>query len=133
MSNPTAFLTGSQVYGILHKNSDVDLVVFMDPVEAQDLLQAMGAWSEAREGYRGTEVLQFKAGKLNVLIVQDEEALEAWRLGTEQLVDEALALRALKVESGVTRERAVEVFKERRADAKIKRSERKEIAKVFEL
>jgi len=70
-----AFITGSHAYGAPRSNSDVDLVVLVD-ADTQCLLQ--------RESGDGP----IRFGRLNLIAVTSERLFAAWKLGTEQLIEE---------------------------------------------
>lgn len=94
-----AFITGSHAYGEPHADSDVDLVVRAD-VDDMSLLREL---SGCRQG-------PIRFGQLNLIVCTNDELFTAWQKGTEQLMAEGR-------ETGlpVTRERACEVLKARRA------------------
>lgn len=94
-----AFLTGSQVYGIPREDSDVDLVVLMEPEQAAELADAMGVEVE-REQVGRYPSLQFTVGKLNLIVEADPALFDVWAKGTRLLLDRA----------PVTREEAVAEF-----------------------
>lgn len=94
-----AFITGSHAYGEPHADSDVDLVIRAD-VDDMSLLREL---SGCRQG-------PIRFGQLNLIVCTNDELFTAWQKGTEQLMAEGR-------ETGlpVTRERACEVLKARRA------------------
>jgi predicted nucleotidyltransferase len=80
-----AFLTGSRVYGVPNKDSDVDLVILVrDPKEAEKI---------ASLGYRDTEATEYQCGlgvsvrfgNLNLIVLTDPRLYEVWREGTRIL------------------------------------------------
>lgn len=80
-----AFITGSYAYGTPTESSDIDLVVWVGS-EAKDIL--------ARGGY------PVRFGKLNLILVDNDEQWAAWSAGT----------RALKKLAPVARDFAVAFF-----------------------
>jgi hypothetical protein len=94
-----AFLTGSHAYGKPTDGSDVDLVVRLDEDTRKKLVEIFCPESE-REAH-GYPELQFKSGKLNIILCSTDASFDAWLDGTKKLIAEA----------PVTRDRAVEVIK----------------------
>lgn len=95
-----AFLIGSRVYGTPREDSDIDLVVRMDPETAAALCIASGVGVMA----------PLRFGPLNIIYAVTDEQYESWRLG---LID----VLALKTRLGrpVTREEARDIFESYRA------------------
>jgi len=85
-----AFLTGSHAYGNARPDSDVDLVIRIDPRLADWLKQ----FSDEKE--------KLMFGKLNLICATDDEYYEIWRRGTDLLKSEGVP---------PTRDQAVELFK----------------------
>lgn len=99
----TAFLTGSQVYGTPTPESDIDLVVFVSPVDLALIIQAyrQAAGEPATANYDGAVTASLKFGKLNLLLETRADRVAIWQLGTSEL----------KAKSPVVRDVAVETFK----------------------
>lgn len=83
-------MTGSHAYGNARPDSDVDLVIRIDPRLAEWLKQ----FSDEKE--------KLMFGKLNLVCATDDEYYEIWRRGTDLLKSE---------EVPPTRDQAVKVFK----------------------
>lgn len=116
-----AFLTGSRAYGHINDQSDIDLVVFVNRQDVEELfmlapeIDGSGMerpMDEASKKDR-TELLKqidwdgpiacsLRFGNLNLLSVTNYVAYHVWIEGTKKLCNE----------SPVTRKRAVEVFQE---------------------
>lgn len=80
MSDFSAFLTGSQVYGVPTEKSDVDMVVLVSEKDRGILLANADP---------GTNKIVY--GKLNLIILSKDKAEEVeqfhlWRKGTEDLI-----------------------------------------------
>lgn len=90
------FVTGSYAYGKPTEDSDLDLVIFVDP-ELVDcfLLRKSDSADEIGNDY----ALRFN--KLNLICCTTHEKYEAWRFGTEILIQER----------PVSRKRAIEVLR----------------------
>ncbi|KKN47398.1 hypothetical protein LCGC14_0663110 [marine sediment metagenome] len=99
-----AILTGSRAYGIPNDQSDIDLVVFMEPSQAADLAALMGAELN-RTGDARYPGAQFRAGALNVIVETDPAQFGIWVEGTQQL----------EAKAPVTRDEAVAHFAEMRS------------------
>jgi hypothetical protein len=93
-----AFLTGSHVYGIPTKESDIDLVVLVDETVGEFL------WSKSQFDN------SVRFGKLNLVLVYDKKEFLAWKDATYKL----------EQEKPVTRQQAIKtiqsVFVERNID-----------------
>ena len=111
VANPeNALLTGSRVYGTPTEESDVDMVVLMEPSEAIDLALAIGM-EVSRAGPNHYPGLQFKVGRLNLIVETDPGWFGVWVVGTAELVKQ----------KPVKREAAVEFFKHLREDLAARR------------
>ncbi|WP_406698586.1 nucleotidyltransferase domain-containing protein [Singulisphaera sp. Ch08] len=100
-----AFLTGSHIYGTPHEDSDIDLVVMMPVSQLGRLneLIAEDADSEMRyEGMKPGACVRF--GKLNLIVVTDQDDYRAWQEGTAELT----------ARKPVTRDEAKAVFHAKR-------------------
>lgn len=95
-----AFITGSHAYGKPHPESDVDLVLRVDEKTRANLVRLLAETGEVGDQYEAG-VLQFKTGKLNLILCVTDAQYGAWKTGTDGLC--ALA--------PVTREQAVTLFK----------------------
>ena len=80
-----SILTGSRVYGTPRKDSDLDLVVLMEPKEAADLAMFHGISLERDESHYPSA--QFHAGKINIIIETSKDAFEVWVKGTHDLME----------------------------------------------
>jgi Nucleotidyltransferase domain len=129
MPNFRAFITGSHAYGIPHKDSDVDLVVFVTTehlrklqkaaeltASATRLLQQLVAAGQPIEdtpenhGYDPDDATCLYFGRLNLICCTEEMQYEAWRRGT----------RELKAKAPVPREFACAYFDKLRKEMGIK-------------
>lgn len=93
-----SFLTGSRVYGVPQENSDIDLVVFLQPDEMGKLREIAEEDSEQFSDPPGSVSIKF--GRLNLICADSLESLKVWQEGTH----------TLKLLSPVTRGEAVGVF-----------------------
>ena len=73
-----AFITGSQAYGIPHKNSDVDLVIYCDIDTAEILM-------ENKDASHSQDNPVVRYGNLNLIICTNKAEYSAWLSGTLQL------------------------------------------------
>lgn len=85
-----AFITGSHAYGSPNESSDIDLVVWAVG-ETRATLEAGG--------------YPVRFGKLNLILISDEDQWDIWRLGTQALVKLSKARK-----SPVSRDEAVAFF-----------------------
>ena len=94
-----AFLTGSMAYGTPREDSDIDVVM---RVGSWDMVNSM-AYHADESGSFDEYVHQtsMRYGKLNVILCFTDNAYEAWRRGTEELI----------ARKPVTRQEAVDTFK----------------------
>lgn len=111
----SAFMTGSQVYGLPKPTSDIDICLLVDREEFGLLFSKRDAHrftgtAESNVGNQGDrpmaerDSISVRYGKLNLLLTTNGEMFEAWRAATKELEDE-------KFRTGpVSRDRAVEVF-----------------------
>lgn len=97
--NP-AFITGSQAYGTPTEESDVDLVILVDPKTLRFLMGAFGDIKEDDESYKDMTSAQFSIGTLNLILCQEVKHYRQWQRGT----------KTLKAMAPVTREQAVALF-----------------------
>jgi hypothetical protein len=91
------FITGSRAYGQPTKDSDVDVVVFMDE-GLRNFLRTQIDPNENPGNQPPNYALRF--GQLNLICCVYPKQYEAWRRGTLDLIKER----------PVTRERAIEVL-----------------------
>lgn len=70
-----AFITGSFAYGAPTAQSDIDMVVLMDPDKEATLRSALSC-------PRGQPI---RAGRLNVIVTNDPDEYALWQVGTLQL------------------------------------------------
>lgn len=106
-------MTGSKIYGIPSKNSDIDLVVFVSDEELEMLRQEadedVSRNQEADEHYQELGSVSLRFGKLNLLCCTKEKVYEVWKRGTFRLkrqspVSRAFACRlmdTLRQEAGI--------------------------------
>lgn len=76
-----AFLTGSRVYGRPGPNSDIDLVVRVDPRLAGILRALSGATGIDDDA--GAKPVRF--GKLNLILCETDEQYAVWAKGTAEM------------------------------------------------
>lgn len=98
-----AFVTGSCAYGLVKKDSDVDLVVFVSDADMRLLEKFADSGSTlakgrppSAEGEQGIQA-SLRFGRLNLLCVTDPIAYEVWRRGTVLLEREGEVTRDLAV------------------------------------
>ncbi len=82
-----AFLTGSHAYGVPEKDSDIDLVVFMDAEEIEKLAAEADEdlRYELNERYTEMGCISLRFGNLNLLCTWNPEIYAAWKKGTLKL------------------------------------------------
>ena len=95
-----AFITGSHAYGEATDDSDVDLVIRINPTEAIQLMNLLSI--DPSESY-GEGTMQFTVGKLNLILAFTDSRYGSWLEGTG-------LLRAN--EYPVDRDTAVNTFKQ---------------------
>lgn len=100
------FVTGSQAYGYVHPDSDVDVVVLMEEDEdRQRLFDYVDRSKNVRTGvYNWRCGYSVRLHDVNFLVCETTEEYDCWREGTEQCVSEA----------PIQRRRAVQVFDDHR-------------------
>lgn len=111
-----AFLTGSRVYGVPAEDSDVDLVVLGSYPLIRHLIPFADNGEKVKKALKsGTRSpddsgASMYFGRLNLIIETSRRNFTQWLVGTEILIEEQ--------ERGepVSRDRAVEVFEQVRAD-----------------
>lgn len=111
----SAFMTGSQVYGLPKPGSDIDIALLVDKEEfglllsKRDKHRYLGT-AESNVGNQSDlppaerDSISVRYGKLNLLLTTNPEMYEAWRMATKELEDEKFR------DGPVSRDRAVEVF-----------------------
>ncbi len=87
-----AFVTGSQKYGSPNKDSDIDLVVFLD---SDDILLLADTFLPDDPGYGDVLVLRFDT--LNLICFSDEKKYEAWKQGTAECYEKRPVTREVAV------------------------------------
>lgn len=92
-----AFLTGSQVYGKPEKDSDIDLVVYVDETTKQKLIDLSD-----------TGKMPCMFGKLNLIFATNEEEYGAWLLG--KILSEQAALKPTRQQAFDLHEKARLLF-----------------------
>lgn len=116
-----SFVTGSRKYGKPNEKSDIDLVVWVSPTDLH-LLQAMadkenGIQESTKIGVKetssdgGPEADSLRFGKLNLIAVTWKDAFEAWKKGTEELIE-----RSFKKGRSIERYEAIQLFKKLRKE-----------------
>lgn len=93
-----SFVTGSHAYGTPNENSDIDLVVFVDPNDTFKLIEHADSNNGCSNGSGGPDDVSLRFGKLNLIVLADEEKFHLWKEATDALI----GLRP------VSRERAVD-------------------------
>lgn len=83
-SEVSAFVTGSRVYGTPRPDSDLDLVLLVEPGDLGRLVEHLGKEESDEGGGYGNDA-SIKVGKLNLIAVKDRGEFDAWREGTELL------------------------------------------------
>ncbi len=110
MANFRPFLTGSRCYGIPRDDSDIDLVVYLDEadLEEMDTLEniVMDKDEELESMYGQAYTKSLRFGNLNLICCTDDKVFEAWRIIT----------RELKQMTPVPREFAVKYMAKRREE-----------------
>ena len=104
------FLTGSFVYGEFGPDSDLDMVVAMDPDMASRLIKLQEdshgiIYPYLNALYPGSMGYSLRFGCLNVLAVFTVAAYEAWAEGTAELLG-----RKIRLGRPMTRQEVIEVF-----------------------
>lgn len=80
------FLTGSQIYGMPHADSDVDLVLLVTHHELETLMKFSDKQSHKDFDYYGrTFCVSLRFGKLNLIVTTDQDQYNIWAQGTEFL------------------------------------------------
>lgn len=85
-----SFCTGSRVYGIIHKNSDTDLVVYVDDLTTYNLLRDRSKEIQhnhgEHKGYDFDNGASLRYGDLNLIVCyKDLVRYESFRVGTQVL------------------------------------------------
>jgi hypothetical protein len=78
-----AFVTGSQVYGVPHDESDVDLVIRIDK-DQYEVLAAFADEEHLHEGITNSNP-SLRFGQLNLICCLVDSHFEGWRRGTNTL------------------------------------------------
>lgn len=102
-----AFLTGSRIYSVPSRHSDIDLVVFMEGYELEKLIgyaeQKKSWWRRLLDRFRevkeydNTNSASLRFGPLNLLCVTTQRDYDVWKTGTDHLKKYALISRATAV------------------------------------
>lgn len=96
-----SFITGSRAYGKPRPDSDIDLVVFISPQDANKLAAIEPQPNKDIVDYYGkTKTMNLRFGKLNLLACTDKSRFLEWHKGT----------RLLKAQAPVERDAAIEMF-----------------------
>ncbi len=102
MANFRPFLTGSRAYGIPKQDSDIDLVLYLDDAELQELAkladEVMGADEELEGLYGQAYTSSLRFGDLNLICCTDDRVFDAWRIITKELKKKAPVTRHFAVE-----------------------------------
>lgn len=96
-----SFVTGSRAYGTPRKDSDIDLVIFADNETAQ-LLAEQAANREQALGSGAPDDVSLRFGRLNLIVLTDEDKFDLWQKATQALI----------ARRPVTREEAVDYHRE---------------------
>lgn len=97
-----AFLTGSRAYGIPKENSDIDVVILITK-EALSKIFEYGPVTPDDAHYGSAETgVSLRIGNLQLIFVASQAQYDAWLKGTKEL----------KAKSPVTRDEAIEHFKQ---------------------
>ena len=96
---PRMFLTGSRVYGTPHNQSDLDVVVQLSK-EEWELLLSIGGSTAPASAAEEFPTLSIRFGNLNLICAKNDDWLEAWWRGTQDLI----------ARKPVTRDEAVATF-----------------------
>lgn len=87
-----ALLTGSQVYGTPHADSDIDLVLRVSVLELNLLINTKGA--DLIHIYPDNDSASLKFGKLNLICVTSDKMYDVWVNGTAHLVEQKPVTRS---------------------------------------
>lgn len=92
----SSFITGSRAYGIPREDSDIDLVILVEPDTACELwcINKLGRFPEDAHSFK------ISFNNLDLIICSTKKAFNNWHKGTE----------LLKAKKPVTREEAIEQF-----------------------
>jgi predicted nucleotidyltransferase len=104
-----AFVTGSRRYGHAKPDSDLDLVVLVDPADLELMRQVTSAAVIAPEEYKDSGSVSMRFGNLNLICTTRKEAYDVWLEGTEEL----------EARKPVLRDDAIKLFQELRYDANL--------------
>lgn len=77
------FITGSYAYGKPHADSDIDLVVFVD-YDTKNILKRLALEDNGKLLLQTTED-PVRFGKLNLILIHNQDSFEIWKSGTEEL------------------------------------------------
>lgn len=115
-----AFVTGSHAYGRPRPDSDLDLVVLIDPAQAEQLTLCADSSHLGSAGDASDVSLNF--GPLNLICVSNADDYAWWAAGTRQLAREALSdWNRGQGARGVTRKHAIHVLEGLRREAVLAR------------
>lgn len=90
-----AFITGSYAYGTPTKESDIDLVVFIDEEQAGLLdmvyISNIGETklSDRETEYESDDTYCMRFGKLNLIVCFSKDWYDAWKSGTNVLIEKS--------------------------------------------
>lgn len=90
----TSFITGSRVYGSPRDDSDLDIVVLVNPELAKLLADLCDPMKPGEKGV-------YRFGKLNLIVTFTQEEFACWKIATDDLI--ALSLKG----NPATREEAI--------------------------
>jgi hypothetical protein len=79
-----AFLTGSRIYGTPTSESDLDLVIFLSKSEAYFIMNHADKDDKSRPIYDDDNIFVCRYGKLNLIMLTDEDDYNAWKCGTKE-------------------------------------------------
>ena len=90
MNRPT-FITGSRVYGAPRPDSDIDVGMLMSDKDANFLNHFSDEPIEPTKIYSDDVDINFLFGKLNIIACYSELVFDAWKKGTDKLIEESRA------------------------------------------
>ena len=88
-----AFLTGSHAYGTPREDSDIDVVVLMNPEDVRTILGVVGPRSSDGSAADDCRV-SLRFGNLKLLVMVHEDQFRAWQEATEELAARRPVTRA---------------------------------------
>lgn len=80
-----SFVTGSHAYGTPNENSDIDLVVLLEGSDTFKLIEHADSNNGCLNGSGGPDDVSLRFGKLNLIVLADEEKFHLWKAATDTL------------------------------------------------